>query len=109
MNSAAITGTVSSAPRHRVRGFVPATTFDVCVDFARRSYTFRVRAMNDLANDTRHLHVGDPVAVTGYLHAEPYDMPDRTVWHRVEIVAYEIDVQPLPTGAVDELEIELLP
>jgi hypothetical protein len=94
MNTAALTGDVATAPRYRLRGFVPTTTFDIQVDFARRVYTFHVRAMNDLAKTCRHLRPGDPVAVTGYLHAEPYDMPDCSIWHRVEIVAYEIDHHP---------------
>ena len=94
MNTAAITGTVATVARYRIRGFVPTTTFDIEVDFARRVYAFHVRAMNDLAKNSRHLGVGDPVAFTGYLHAEPYDMPDCSIWHRVEIVAYEIDHHP---------------
>ena len=107
MNTTAITGHVATTPRYRVRGFVPTTTFDVRVDFARRLYTFHVRAMNDLAKTSRHFRVADQVAITGYLHAEPYDMPDSSIWHRVEIVAYEIEHQPHP--AATELEIEVLP
>jgi len=94
MNTAAITGIIPTEPRYRIRGFTPVTTFDVTVPFARRSYTFHVRALNDLAKTSRHWHAGDEVSVTGYLHAEPYDMPDRSVWHRVDIVAYEIDHRP---------------
>lgn len=107
MNTTAITGHVATTPRYRVRGFVPTTTFHVRVDFARRLYPFHVRAMNDLAKTSRHFRVADKVAITGYLHAEPYDMPDSSIWHRVEIVAYEIDHQP--HTADTELEIEVLP
>lgn len=91
MNLTTISGTIASIPRYRSRGFVPTTTFDIHVDVAHRTHTFHVRAMNDLAKQSRHLHAGDTVAITGYLHAEPYDMPDRSIWHRVEIVANEID------------------
>ena len=91
MNHTAVTGTVATIPRYRIRGFVPTTTFDLHVDMARRTYTFHIRALNSLAKQSRRFHVDDPVAITGYLHAEPYDMPDRSIWHRVEIVAYEID------------------
>jgi hypothetical protein len=51
--------------------------------------------MNDLAKSARHLHAGDPVAITGYLHLEPIDTPDGCVCH-FEIVAYEIDHQAAP-------------
>ena len=54
--------------------------------------------MNDLATQSRHLRVDAPVAITGYLHAEPYDMPDRSIWHRVEIIAYEIEQPADPTA-----------
>jgi hypothetical protein len=104
MNTAAITGNVATAPRCRVRGFVPTTTFDITVDFARRGYTFHVRAMNDLARSSRRLRVGDLVAVNGYLHAEAFDMPDCSIWHRVEIVAYEIDHHPHFTPATSSGE-----
>jgi hypothetical protein len=94
MNTTAITGTVATSPRYRVRAFVPTTDFDVTVEFARRSYTFHVRLMNDLAKTARRYVPGDHVAVVGYLHSEPFDMPDCSVWHRVEIVGYEIEHQP---------------
>lgn len=108
MNTAAVSGTVATVPRYRTRGFVPTTTFDIRVDFARRAYTFHVRAMNDLARQSRHFQVADPVEITGYLHAEPYDMPDRSLWHRVEIVAYEIDRQSRATPvAYDDEKVML--
>ena len=95
MNLTAITGTIATIPRYRIRGFVPTTTFDIHVDAARRTHTFHIRACNDLAKQSRHLRVDDPVAITGHLHAESYDMPDRSIWHRVEIVADRIGT-PLP-------------
>lgn len=96
MNTATITGIVSSVPTFRHRGFVPATDFDVTVAVGRRCHTLHVQALNDLAKVARRYVVGDHVAVTGYLNSEAFDMPDRSVWHRVKIVAYEIDHQPAP-------------
>lgn len=106
MNTVAVSGTIATQPQYRTRGFVPTTSFDVHVEFARRIYMFHIRAMNDLARTTRRYRPGDHVAVTGYLHAEPFDMPDRSVWHRVEIVAYEIDrhSQAAPTTSGNQLE-----
>ena len=94
MNSIASTGTVASAPQHVILGFVPSTTFDLRVDFARRTYTFQVRAMNDDAKSSRYLHVNDPVAITGYLHAEPINPLDNESGQRVEITAYEVEYHP---------------
>ena len=94
MNHIAITGTVASAPHHFTRACVPTTTFDLRVDFAHRSYTFQVRAMNDDAKFSRYLHVNDPVAITGYLHAEPIDPLDDDSGQRVEITAYEVEYHP---------------
>lgn len=101
MNLTVITGTIASIPRYRLRGFVPTTTFDICVDVARRTHTFHIRAMNDLAKQSRHLRTGDPVTIIGCLHAEPNDMPDRSIWHRVEIVADQIEPRIDPTGITD--------
>lgn len=92
MNTTAITGTVTTIPRYRIRAFVPTTAFDVRVDFARRAYTFRISALNDLARTAQTIQVGDHVAITGYLHLEPAST-DPTALH-FEIVAYEIDHQP---------------
>ncbi|MGE0307160.1 MAG: single-stranded DNA-binding protein [Acidimicrobiia bacterium] len=104
MNTAAITGIVATAPRYRMREVLPTTTFDVSVAFARRTYTFHVRALNDLAKETRYLRPGDQLAINGYLHSELYDMPDRSVWYRVEIVAYDVEVlSHLPIGDYDEV------
>ena len=58
---------------------------------ARREYTFHVTALNEFAKTARLFAAGDRVELSGYLHSELFDMPDRTVWHHVEIVAYEID------------------
>ena len=96
MNTATITGTIATTPRYRRRGLVPATTFDIHVDIDRRAHTFHVRAMNDLARQSRYLRIDALVTITGYLHADPYDMPDNSVWHRVEIVAHQVDQQPPP-------------
>lgn len=94
MNNLAITGTVATVPRHFVHAFVPTTTFDLRVEFARRTYTFQVRAMNDDAKSCRYLHVNDPVAITGYLHIEPTRRPDGQVVERVEIAAYDVEYHP---------------
>jgi hypothetical protein len=104
MNTVALTGLVASSPAHHFSGFMHRTEFDITVTTARREYTFHVSALNELAKAARRLEVGDRVEITGYLRSEPFDMPDRTVWHRVEIVAYEIDRQPAdgraPAGAL---------
>ena len=55
-----------------------------------------MQALNDQAKTAGRYVAGDLVAVTGYLHTEACDMPDRSIWHRVKIVAYEIDHQPAP-------------
>lgn len=75
------------------------TEFDITVTTGRRRSTFHVTALNDLAKTARHFTTGDRIELTGYLHAEPFDMPDRTTWHRVEIIAYEIDHHPTPATA----------
>lgn len=104
MNSVALTGRVASSPAHHFSGFMHRTDFDIVVTTAGREYTFHVSALNELAKTARRLQVGDRVEITGYLHSEPFDMPDRTVWHRVEVVAYEIDRGPAdrrsPAGAL---------
>jgi len=96
MNTATISGTVSSAPTFMHRGFVPTTDFDVTVPVGRRRHTLHVQALNDQARVARRYVIGDHVAVTGYLNSEAFDMPDRSVWQRVKIVAYEIDHEPAP-------------
>lgn len=104
MNTAAITGIVATIPTYKLRGFLPATDFDVTVTTGRRTYTIHVQALNDQAKTARRYVTGDLVAITGYLHTEACDMPDRSVWHRVKIVAYEIDYRPAP----DTYPIEVL-
>ena len=94
MNSVAVTGRVATTPVHTYAGFMHRTRFSIEVTTGRRQHTLDVVALNDLAKSARCLTIGDPIGVTGYLHAEPFDMPDRTIWHRVDIVAYEIDRQP---------------
>jgi len=99
MNFTLITGRVATPPRFRGRGRVARTTFDVTVQFAGRSQTIHVRAMNDVARRARRLQLGDPVAIAGHLQSEPFDMPDRSVWHRIEIVPHEIDHHVIPAVA----------
>ncbi len=96
MNTAAIAGTVATTPIYKTRGCLPTTDFDVTVTCGRRNHTIHVQALNDQARTARRYVPGDHVAITGYLHSEACDMPDRSVWHRVKIVAYEIDHQPAP-------------
>ena len=91
MNSVALTGRAASPPTHTFSGFMHRTEFDVIATTARRACTFHVAALNELAKAARRFTVGDRIDVSGYLDSEPFDMPDRSVWHRVEIVAYEID------------------
>lgn len=102
MNSVAITGLVATTPTHTFVGFMHRTRFSIEVSTGRRQHILEVVALNDLARTARRLAIGDPIGVTGYLHAEPFDMPDRTIWQRVDIVAYEIDHQHAcehqPTG-----------
>lgn len=94
MNSVTVIGVVTTQPDHRVSGFTHSTAFDITVTTGRRENTLHVTARNDLAKDARHLHVGEHVAIVGYLLSDAFDMPDRTVWYRVEIVADQIDRQP---------------
>jgi len=101
MNLSVITGTIATIPHYRIRRFVPTTTFDIHVEVARRTDTFHIRTMHDLAKESRHLHPGDPVTIFGYLHAEPHDMPDRSTWHRVKIVADQIEPRVNPTEITD--------
>lgn len=101
MNNVAITATIASAPRY-TPGVPRTSNFDVTVTTTRRDGTLHITTYNDLAASTRHLRIGDRVAVTGYLRSEPFDMPDGTVRHRVEIVAYEIDREPALTAAQRE-------
>jgi single-stranded DNA-binding protein len=91
MNTATITGTVSTVPTCKTRGFEPTTDFDVTVTTGRRTYTLHVQALNGEAKTARRYLIGDQVAVTGYLNSEAFDMPDRSVWYRVKIVAYEVE------------------
>lgn len=91
MNSVAVTGRVATTPMHSFAGFMHRTRFSIEVTTGQRQHTPDVVALDDLAKTARCLTIGDPVGVTGYLHAEPFDMPDRTIWHRVDIVTYEIE------------------
>jgi hypothetical protein len=43
------------------------------------------------------------VAISG--HLQPFDMPDRSVRHRVEVVAYEIEHHVIP-AAVRSLQVK---
>lgn len=94
MNTAAITGTIATPPTYNVHGFVPHHAVQ------RHGQHRSPRAHTPRPNNERPrqdrapLGPGDHVAVVGYLHAEPHDMPDRTVWQRVEIVVLVIDHQP---------------
>jgi len=96
MNTATITGTVTSLPTYKTRGFVPTTDFDVAVTTGRRTYTLHVQALNTQAKTARRYVIGDQVAVSGFLNSEAFDMPDRSVWYRVKIVAFEVEHRPAP-------------
>ena len=101
MNNVAIIGRVTSTPRHHYSGFMHTTECDLTTRTGRRDYVLHVVAHNDLAHTARHLAIGDQVAVTGYLRSEAFDMPDRSIWYRVEIVAYELD-----HGGADQVHLE---
>ena len=89
MNGATISGKVVSAPiLHRCRLVAKAEfDLDVPAPCGDRIDRFHVVAGRDLAAAVGDVRQGDPIAVTGYLRSEPFDMPDRTVWYRVELVA----------------------
>jgi len=92
MNSVNVTGQLVTEPDYCFRGFMHVTEFDIEIAVhKRRRYRFHVVAMNDLARTARCLLIGATVAVNGTLRSEPYDMPDRSVWHKTEILAYELD------------------
>lgn len=93
MNSVIVAGTVASAPDHHYVRLTHTTEFDVDVATAtRRPRTDRLHvvAREHLAGPAARLAVGTPVAVAGFLRSEAFDMPDRSIWHRVEIVAHSI-------------------
>jgi len=93
MNSVTITGQVVGVPDHAYHGFTHVTEFDIEVPVQRRrTDRFHVVTLNDLAQSTAQLPAGTRVAITGTLRSEAYDMPDRSVWHKTEIRAYELDV-----------------
>jgi hypothetical protein len=48
---------------------------------------FQVIAHRYVASALRDVHAGGSVTVNGHLRSEPFDMPDRSVWYRVAIVA----------------------
>lgn len=101
MNNVAITGRVTSAPKHTYSGFMHTTQFDLTTRTGRRDDLLHVVVHNDLAHTARHLDIGDEVAVTGYLRSEAFDMPERSIWYRVEVVAYEVD-----HGDADQVNVE---
>lgn len=92
MNTATVTGLVATAPRDRRRIIGSTTTFDldVLAPGGERVDRFHVIAYRDAAHDLHNVRPGDSLTVTGHLRSEPFDMPDRTVWHRVELVARTI-------------------
>jgi single-stranded DNA-binding protein len=92
MNSVNLTGRLVSEPEHRYRAFTHVTEFDVEVPVHKRRYDrFHVVAHNDLACIARRLPIGVTVAVVGTLRSEAYDMPDRSIWYKTEILAHELD------------------
>jgi single-stranded DNA-binding protein len=92
MNAATISGLVAGMPHSRRRIIGATTTFDldVLAPGGERVDRFHVIAYRDAAGDLRNLKPGDSVTVTGHLRSEPWDMPDRSVWYRVELVAHAI-------------------
>jgi hypothetical protein len=92
MNRVTIGGVVVGTPTCR-RSLVRTTThfeLDVSAEDGERVDRFQVVASRDLADDLRGVRHGDVITVTGYLRSEPFDMPDRSVWYRVELVACAI-------------------
>ena len=93
MNAATISGLVVATPstRRRIRGSTTTFDLDVLAPGGERVDRFHVVAHRDVAGDLRNVDPGDSVTVTGHLQAEPCDMPDRSVWYRVEVVAHTIN------------------
>jgi hypothetical protein len=106
MNSAIVTGTIVSELRFRVHRLAVSTSFDLSVDFGRGNTVLHIRATSALAHSARRLRLADHVVVIGSLHAESFDMPDRSECHRVEIVANQIDRVPSLATAVCSVEVE---
>ncbi len=92
MNTATLTGLVVGLPSNHRRIIGSTTTFDldVLAPGGQRVDRFHVIAYRDVACDLRNVHSGDSLTVTGHLRSEPCDMPDRSVWLRVELVARTI-------------------
>jgi hypothetical protein len=93
VNAATLSGLVVTAPTARRRLAYSTTAFDLDVlgPGGERVDRFHVISSRDAISDLRHtLHAGDAVTVTGHLRSEPFDMPDRSVWYRVELVARSI-------------------
>ena len=92
VNSVNITGRLVTAPEHCFRGFTHVTEFDIEVPIhKRRDDRFHILTYNELARSAKHLTLGTSVAITGFLRSEAYDMPDRSIWHKTEIVAFTFD------------------
>jgi hypothetical protein len=92
MNSVNITGRLVTEPDYCFRGFMHVTDFDIEVAVhKRRTDRFHVVTCNDLAPTARWLLVGATIAVNGSLRSEAHDMPDRSIWYKTEILAYELD------------------
>lgn len=90
MNTVALTGTIATQPHHTWCRLGRVTEFDLDVaplSTQRQPERFHVVAHHTLARDTSRLSVGCAIAVTGVLRSDPVDMPDCSVWHRVEIAA----------------------
>jgi hypothetical protein len=63
---------------------------DVLAPGGERVDRFQVVAYRDLTDDLRGVRRDDSITVTGYLRSEALDMPDRSVWYRVELVAHTV-------------------
>ena len=88
MNTVNLTGRLVTEPEHRHWVFKHVTEFDIEVAaHNRRSDRFHVVTRNDLACNARRLPIGVTVTVIGTLRSEAYDMPDRSIWYKTEILA----------------------
>jgi hypothetical protein len=92
MIAATVSGLLVGAPSARRRIIGSTTTFDIDVlaPGGERIDRFHVIAYRDAACDLGNVRSGDSITVTGYLRSEPWDMPDRSIWYRVELVARTI-------------------
>lgn len=92
MNSVSLAGRLVTEPEHYYRAFTHVTEFDIEVAVHKhRNDRFHVVTCNDLACTARRVPVGVSVAVVGTLRSEAFDMPDRSIWYKTEILAYELD------------------